>query len=139
MEFKQKRARKLADSRAQTAGLAMVAGAQSALTPFGTYQYGGSTLQAKKPSAAPAMGLADPRQLLKRNQTGLPDQLKTGIESLSGMSMDSVKVHYNSTKPAQLSALAYAQGSNIHLAPGQEQHLSHEAWHLVQQAKGRGE
>jgi hypothetical protein len=55
------------------------------------------------------------------------------------MSMDSVKVHYNSTKPAQLSALAYAQGSNIHLAPGQEQHLSHEAWHLVQQAKGRGE
>jgi hypothetical protein len=38
--------------------------------------------------------------LVKRNQTGLPDQLKTGIESLSGMSMDSVKVHYNSTKPA---------------------------------------
>jgi hypothetical protein len=139
MEFKQKRERKLADSSARTAGVAMVADAQSALTPFGTYQYGGSPLQAKKPSAAPAMGLADPRRLVKRNQTGLPDQLKTGIESLSGMSMDSVKVHYNSTKPAQLSALAYAQGSNIHLAPGQEQHLSHEAWHLVQQAKGRGE
>jgi hypothetical protein len=47
MEFKQKRARKLADSRAQAAGVAMVADAQSALTPFGTYQYGGSPLQAK--------------------------------------------------------------------------------------------
>ena len=29
-------------------------------------------------------------------------------------------------------ALAYAQGSDIHLAPGQEQHLPHEAWHVVQ-------
>ncbi len=73
----------------------------------------------------------------KPNNTGLPDSLKTGIESLSGMSMDSVKVHYNSSQPAQLNALAYAQGSDIHVAPGQEQHLPHEAWHVVQQAQGR--
>ena len=71
------------------------------------------------------------------NQTGLPDNLKSGIESLSGMSMDSVKVHYNSDKPAQLNALAYAQGSNIHVGPGQEKHVPHEAWHVVQQAQGR--
>jgi hypothetical protein len=71
------------------------------------------------------------------NQTGLPDRLKVGIESLSGISLDDVKVHYNSSKPAQLNALAFAQGSNIHVAPGQEQHLPHEAWHLVQQAQGR--
>ncbi len=71
------------------------------------------------------------------NNTGLPTQLKTGIESLSGMSMDHVKVHYNSDKPAQLNAHAYAQGSEIHVAPGQEQHLPHEAWHVVQQAQGR--
>lgn len=73
----------------------------------------------------------------KPNNTGLPNQLKTGIESLSGMSMDHVKVHYNSSQPAQLNAHAYAQGSNIHLAPGQEKHLPHEAWHVVQQAQGR--
>lgn len=73
----------------------------------------------------------------KTNHTGLPRQLKSGIESLSGMAMDHVKVHYNSTQPAQLNALAYAQGSDIHLAPGQEQHLPHEAWHVVQQAQGR--
>jgi hypothetical protein len=71
------------------------------------------------------------------NQTGLPDGLKSGIESLSGMSLDNVKVHYNSSQPAQLNALAYAKGTDIHVAPGQEQHLPHEAWHVVQQAEGR--
>ena len=71
------------------------------------------------------------------NSTGLPDELKSGIESLSGHSLDDVKVHYNSAKPAQLNAHAYAQGTNIHLASGQEQHLPHEAWHVVQQKQGR--
>ncbi len=73
----------------------------------------------------------------RANDTGLPDGLKSGIESLSGMSMDGVKVHRNSDKPAQVGAHACAQGTNIHLAPGQEQHLPHEAWHVVQQAQGR--
>jgi hypothetical protein len=73
----------------------------------------------------------------KANNTGLPDGLKSGIESLSGISMDPVRVHYNSSQPAQLNALAYAQGTDIHVAPGQEQHLPHEAWHVVQQAQGR--
>ncbi|MBI3712165.1 MAG: DUF4157 domain-containing protein [Burkholderiales bacterium] len=76
-------------------------------------------------------------QAPKPNNTGLPDNLKSGIESLSGMSMDHVKVHYNSPQPAQLNAHAYAQGSEIHVAPGQEQHVPHEAWHVVQQAQGR--
>lgn len=71
------------------------------------------------------------------NNTGLPDNLKAGVESLSGISLNNVRVHYNSSQPAQLSALAYAQGNDIHVAPGQEQHLPHEAWHVVQQAQGR--
>ena len=73
----------------------------------------------------------------KYNNTGLPDNLKSGIENLSGISMDDVKVHYNSPKPAQLQAHAYAQGSQIHIASGQEKHLPHEAWHVVQQKQGR--
>jgi len=73
----------------------------------------------------------------KKNTTGLPDQLKSGIENLSGFAMDDVKVHRNSDKPAQLNAHAYAQGTNIHLASGQEKHLPHEAWHVVQQKQGR--
>jgi len=73
----------------------------------------------------------------KENKTGLPENLKSGIENLSGFSMDDVKVHYNSDKPAQLSSHAYAQGTDIHVAPGQERHLPHEAWHVVQQKQGR--
>ncbi len=73
----------------------------------------------------------------KRNETGLPDNLKSGIENQSGISIDDVKVHYNSDKPAQLNAHAYAQGTDIHMAPGQEKHLPHEAWHVVQQKQGR--
>ena len=73
----------------------------------------------------------------KENNTGLPDNLKTGMENLSGISLDDVKLHRNSEKPAQLQAHAYAQGTDIHLASGQEKHLPHEAWHVVQQKQGR--
>ena len=71
------------------------------------------------------------------NKTGMPDNLKSGIENLSGMDMSDVKVHYNSSQPAQLQAHAFAQGNQIHIASGQERHLPHEAWHVVQQKQGR--
>lgn len=73
----------------------------------------------------------------RRNRTGLPDSLKFGIENLSGYSMDDVRVHYSSPRPAAINAYAYTQGSDIHVAPGQEKHLPHEAWHVVQQKQGR--
>lgn len=73
----------------------------------------------------------------QENKTGLPDQLKSGMESLSGLSLSDVKVHRNSDKPAQLQAHAYAQGTDIHLGPGQEKHLPHELGHVVQQKEGR--
>ncbi|MBP0021554.1 MAG: DUF4157 domain-containing protein [Cyanobacteria bacterium SBLK] len=71
------------------------------------------------------------------NQTGLPDRLKEGIERLSGYDLSGVRVNYNSPKPAQVNALAYTQGTAIEVAPRQEQHLPHEAWHVVQQMQGR--
>src|SRR5262249_40161102 len=58
----------------------------------------------------------------KPNATGLPDRLKAGVESLSGLAMDDVRVHYNSPKPAAVQAHAYTQGADIHVAPGQEKH-----------------
>lgn len=82
----------------------------------------GDTLQ--RQPAAPAKG-------------GLPADLRQGVENLSGISMADVRVHQNSGKPAQVGAHAYAQGRDIHLGPGQEKHLPHEAWHIVQQAQGR--
>ncbi len=67
----------------------------------------------------------------------MPDNLKAGIENLSGFSMDDVRVHYNSSKPATVQALVYTQGTDIHVAPGQEKCLPHEAWHVAQQMAGR--
>ncbi len=73
----------------------------------------------------------------QENNTGLPDNLKQGIENLSGYSLDDVKVHYNADKPAQLQAHAYAKGTDIHVENDQKIHLHHEAWHVVQQKQGR--
>ena len=73
----------------------------------------------------------------RENKTGIPDHLKSGLENQSGMDLSDVRVHYNSPEPARLKALAYTEGQHIHLAPGQEKHLPHEAWHVVQQRQGR--
>jgi hypothetical protein len=84
------------------------------------------TAQAKASSPSAAAG-----------RSGLPARLKAGVERLSGIAMDDVRVHRNSAEPARLGALAFAQGCDIHLGPGQEAHLPHEAWHVVQQKQGR--
>ena len=115
-------------------GIEFVDNNMTANTPIQCESKGGETQQHQLPSSATQ---AQPEINPTRNNTGLPDGLKSGIESLSGISMDNVKVHYNSSRPTQLNALAYAQGSDIHLAPGQEKHLPHETWHIVQQAQGR--
>ena len=59
------------------------------------------------------------------------------MEHLSGYSLDEVKVHYNSSKPAQLQAHDYAQGTDIHLGSDREKHLPHGLWHVVQQKQGK--
>ena len=71
------------------------------------------------------------------NQTGVPDELKMGMENVSGLNLDHVKVHYNSENPAEFQSYAYAQGYDIHLASGQEKHLPHELGHVVQQMRGQ--
>lgn len=119
---------RLADQRALGAALQrsprMVAQRQSLRDRFG--------MALPDESPRPDTGRAE-----RPNRTGLPDGLKAGIEALSGVSLDGASVHYNSSRPAQLRAYAYAQGREIHVAPGQEHQLPHEAWHLVQQAQGR--
>ena len=72
-----------------------------------------------------------------KNWTGLPDGVKAGVERLSGHSLDDVRVRYNSPGPLRFGALAYTDGSNIDVGPGQEEHVAHEAWHVVQQLQGR--
>ena len=97
-----------------------------------------------KPSVS--LELSPPRMPLQRksneadklpNRTGLPDRLKERVENLSGYDLSDVRVNYNSAKAAQLNAHAYTQGQTIEVGPGQERHLPHEAWHVVQQMQGR--
>lgn len=68
---------------------------------------------------------------------GLPPALALGVQALADVDMGGVQVHADSPEPAALGAHAFAQGDHIHLAPGQAQHLPHEAWHVAQQRQGR--
>lgn len=81
----------------------------------------------KKDKAAPA----------SVNKTGIPSQLKENIEQTHNVSLDNVRVHYNSQKPKELYSHAYTQGSHVYISPGQEKYLSHELGHVVQQMSGR--
>src|SRR5450830_2082456 len=132
----------MASSSARTTQLMERAGMMAGAVPVQRVEEE-EPLQAKFDTAQlqeeeePLQGKFPAQRVEKPNNTGLPQQLKAGVESLSGMSLDHVRVNYNSSQPAQLNAHAYAQGSEIHVAPGQEQHLPHEAWHVVQQAQGR--
>lgn len=88
-------------------------------------------MEAKLQKQAPQKAQAN-----KPNLTGIPTQMKLDFEQRSGLSFDDVRVHYNSDKPAQLQALAYTQGTQVYIGPGQERHLKHELGHVVQQKNG---
>lgn len=72
----------------------------------------------------------------KPNHTGIPDQIKRRFEDTSGFSFDDVQIHYHSDRPSKLQALAYTQGNQVYIGPGQERHLPHELGHVIQQKKG---
>lgn len=72
----------------------------------------------------------------KANRTGIPDNMKKRFEAFSGKSFDDVRVHYRSQEPARLNALAYTQGTQVYIAPGQDRYLAHELGHVVQQKRG---
>ncbi len=64
-------------------------------------------------------------------------QVKANVSNIMGVDVTQAKVNYNSGKPAQLKAEAYAQGNTVEIAPGKEKHLGHELAHIGQQAQGR--
>lgn len=70
------------------------------------------------------------------NRTGIPIPVKNRFEAATGLPLDDVQVHYNSPMPAQFQALAFTQGSQVHIGPGQERCLEHELGHVIQQKMG---
>ena len=103
-----------------------------ALAPPG---YGIPFVDRKEPRPSP--GPAELKEAQTAPAHGLPGPLRAGLEHLSGLDLADVRCQRNSGLPGKLDALAYARGNAIHLAPGQERHLPHEAWHIVQQRQGR--
>ncbi|MCU0286335.1 MAG: DUF4157 domain-containing protein, partial [Acidobacteria bacterium] len=83
-------------------------------------------------------------QAKKQNKTGMPNQVLQKMEGAFNTDFSNVKVTPNSSKPTELGAIAYTQGSNIHFAPGQfnpstpsgQKIIGHELAHVVQQRKG---
>lgn len=81
----------------------------------------------------------------KANETGIPDDVKTHMETTLNADLSDVRVHPESSKAPEVGALAYTQGSDIHFAPGQfnpesssgKSLLGHELTHVVQQRQGR--
>lgn len=89
------------------------------------------------PSAARGLHRFGAYAIERPGDNALPPHVRRGIEGLGGVSLDDVRVHYRSPEPARVDAQAFTRGNVIHVAPGAEHHLAHEAWHVVQQRKGR--
>ena len=78
-------------------------------------------------------------------QTEMPDGVKSKMESSFGVDFSGVNIHQNSDQASNIGALAYAQGNDVHFAPGQfnpkdkkgQELLGHELAHVVQQRQGR--
>jgi len=79
------------------------------------------------------------------SSTKMPEQVQTKMETSLGADFSDVSIHKDSSKATDVGALAYAQGSDVHFAPGQfkpdshagQELLGHELTHIVQQREGR--
>lgn len=86
------------------------------------------------PASTPKTGLL---RLQSEAGNGAVAALIARVERASGVALGDVRVHHGSSAPAALGAYAFTQGRDVHLGPGQERHLPHELWHVVQQKQGR--
>lgn len=66
-----------------------------------------------------------------------PEPWKTRAEAVSQLNLDDVRIYYDSPRPLEYGALAYARKNEIHMGPGAAARVPHELWHIVQQRQGR--
>ncbi len=97
----------------------------------------GNPIQKKDPSGTPAAG--------STSGNNMPPELQSKMEASMGADFSDVNIHTNSSSATDVNALAFAQGNDVHFAPGQydpssqsgQQLLGHELAHIVQQREGR--
>ena len=76
---------------------------------------------------------------------GLPLAVQAKMEGAMGADFSNVNIHKESQSATEVGALAYAQGNDVHFAPGQynpdssagQELIGHELAHVVQQREGR--
>lgn len=79
------------------------------------------------------------------DENRLPLEVQAKMETALGADFSDVAIHPNSANATRAGALAYAQGTDIHFAPGQydpysrkgQQMIGHELAHVMQQKAGR--
>lgn len=82
---------------------------------------------------------------LSPDATGMPAPVRAKMEGAFGADFSDVRVHPGAARATELGALAFTQGSEIHVAPGQwspettkgQELLGHELAHVLQQRAGR--
>lgn len=75
----------------------------------------------------------------------LPDQLRTHMEAAFGVDLSAVRVHTDSAAAEAVGAQAYAQGNDVHFAPGKFdpssqtglELIGHELTHVIKPAQDR--
>ncbi|MFN6945898.1 MAG: DUF4157 domain-containing protein [Cytophagaceae bacterium] len=89
---------------------------------------------------------AEPEKVQMKSDTStkMPENVQAKMESSFGADFSNVNIHVGE-QASSVGALAYAQGNDIHFAPGQynpetqsgQELLGHELTHVVQQRQGR--
>jgi hypothetical protein len=82
--------------------------------------------------------------LPQKKNDKLPENLQTKMENSFGEDFSDVTIHTDSDKATELGAKAYAQGKDLHFAPGEfqpnskegQELIGHELTHVVQQKEG---
>ena len=117
---------------------------QSNLSPIQTKQSGLTPYVTKEGSKGPIQAKQRPVQRSQQASQSSgnlnEDQIKTNVSSLMGTDVSDARVHYNSSKPAQLKAVAYAQDNDVYMSSGKGQNndiLGHELAHNAQNKQGR--
>jgi pimeloyl-ACP methyl ester carboxylesterase len=75
----------------------------------------------------------------------LPENVQSKMESSFGQDFSDVNIHTDSDNATKLGAKAYAQGKDVHFAPGEfqpnskegQELIGHELTHVVQQKEGK--
>ncbi len=106
-----------------------------------TSEHGSAPIQMKRASS-PIQPSSESQSPVMRND--LPESVLGKMENSFGEDFSGVKIHQNSLRAQGMGALAFAQGEEVHFAPGQYQPhdvagqrlIGHELAHVVQQRGG---